>query len=269
MGENLASSLNDLETWTELSADSVTSAVLAQVIDPDGLPVSEPILVSPDGISFQKLPAAARDADGNFFVVWEAENPFTGLDEIFARRYDSAGNRLDEGFAVSGKSEAQQAEPSITVDPDNNVAVVWTHYGLEEKPAVIELQIYDNSGVPSGDAIDLPANPGEEATAALVQSDAQGNLYVAWTVEDRNGAEGDVYVQKLLKGGVLSDPPMRVNTTRAGVGRLVALRVERGGSFRVVWEGRGPDGQGDGLRERRYDAQGRSVGDETPVSSVD
>ena len=158
----------------------------------------------------------------------------------------------------------------MTADPDDNFVVSWTRYALEDQPSSIELQIFDATGAPVGDTIGLPPDPGGGvATMSLVQSDGQANLWVAWTVEDRKHGGGDVYAQRILRGGILSGRPIRISTTHAGVRRLAALRVQRDGSFRVVWEGLGPGGQGRGLRERRYDAQGHPIEDETPVSSVD
>gem|GEM_PF-1999668 len=266
---SIAAGLNDLKVWTELSDDS-TAAVLAQIVGTDGLPVGDPIVVSPDGTSFQKLPTPASDSLGNFFVTWEAQSPDTGLDEIFAQRYDNAGTPLGDIFPVSQASEGQQAEPSVTADPDNNFVVSWTRYALDDTPSSIEVQLFDVTGAPTGDTIGLPRDPGGGvSTMSLVQSDGQANLWVAWTVEDRKNGGGDVYAQRILRGGVLSGPSIRINSTHAGVRRLAALRVQRDGSFRLVWEGLGAGGQGRGLRGRRYDAQGHSLENETPVSSVD
>lgn len=261
--------LNDLEVWTELSTDSTTSAVLAQVLGQDGLPVGDPMVVSPDGTSFQKLPTLAMDSLGKFFITWEAQNPDTGVDEIFAQRFDNAGNPLGDVFPVSQASEGQQAEPSVTADPDNNFVVSWTRYALDDAPSSIELQLFDVTGAPTGDTIGLPPDPeGGVSTMSLVQSDGQANLWVVWTVEDRKNEGGDVYAQRILRGGALSGSSIRISSTHAGVRRLAALRVQRDGSFRVVWEGLGAGGQGRGLRERRYDAQGHPLENETPVSSV-
>jgi hypothetical protein len=268
---NLAGSgQNDMEAWMELSFDSTTSAILAQLIGPDGLPSAAPIVVSPDGASFQKLPMLANDSRGNFFVTWEAEDPATGLDEIFARRYDNNGDPLGDVVMVSQPSAGQQAEPSVTADSNDNFVVSWTRYTLEDAPSSVELQIFDTTGAPSGDTIGLPPDPGGGvATMSLVQSDAQANLWVAWTVEDRRNGGGDVYAQRLLTGGVLSGLPIRINSNHAGVRRLTALQVQRDGGFRVVWEGLGASGRGRGFRERRYDAQGHPAEGETLVSSGD
>ena len=262
--------LNDLEVWTELSEDSSTS-VIAQVIAPDDTRVGDPIVVNPDGISFQKLPTPARDTLGNFFVTWEAGNPDTGLDEIWARRYDSSGNSLSDPFLVSPPAEGQQAEPSVTADSSNNVTVSWTRHTLAvDDPGEIDLQIYDVTGAPVGDTIGLPPDPGGGvATMSLVQADGQGDLWVAWSTEDRKHGGGDVYAQRILHGGIFSGRSFRVNSTHAGVGRLATLQVQRDGSVRVVWEGLGANGQGKGLRERRYNAQGHPIEDETPVGSLD
>ncbi|HEY2291587.1 MAG TPA: hypothetical protein VGM86_12885, partial [Thermoanaerobaculia bacterium] len=259
--------LNDLEVWTELSEDSLTSAVLAQAFDSDGIEVADPFVVSPDGTSFQKLPTAAVDSTGNFFVTWEAQSPDTGLDEVWARRYDNYGEPLSDPFLVSPPAEGQQAEPSVTADSSDNVTVSWTRHDQVDDDGEITFQTYDGTGSPVADPVSLPPTLDGVVTMSLVQADGQGDLWIAWTTEDRKHGGGDVYGQRLLKGGVLSGRPFRINTTHAGVGRLADLQVSRDGSFRVVWEGLGPNGRGKGLRERRYDGKGHPLEDETPVSS--
>ena len=263
------SNLNDIEVWTELSEDSSTSAVLAQVMDSNGLPVERPIVVSPYGISFQKLPTAARDSEGNFFIVWEAESTTTGLDEIFGQWYDNDGLSLSEVFKVSSSAHGQQAEPSVTADPYNNAAVSWTRYPLDDDPGSIKVQIFDIKGPTNKEILNLPAHPGGVATMSLVQADGQGSLWVAWTEEDRENEGGDVYAQRILRSGALDGEPIRVSSIHAGVGRLVTLQVQRDGSFRLVWEGLDAEGQGKGLRERWYDPQGRSLGEEAPITALE
>ncbi|MEO6194179.1 MAG: hypothetical protein ABIS20_14320 [Thermoanaerobaculia bacterium] len=270
---NVESNFNDLEVWTELSADSATSAVMGQVIDPNGTPVTRPFVVSPDGTSFQKLPKPARDGAGNFFITWEGESPVKGLDEIFAQRYDSEGTLLQDTFAVSTAAEGQQAEPSVTADRDDNFVVSWTRYPLADDPVTdpgsIKVQAFDANGDPAGAAIDLPSQSGGVPTMSLVQADGDGNLWVAWTEEDRENGGGDVYAQRILQGGTPYGQPFKVNSTHDGVGRLVALQVESDGSFRLVWEGLDVNGEDKGLRARPYDADGNSTGAESAVSSLD
>jgi hypothetical protein len=269
-GGSIPSSLNDLEVWTELSDGSAASAVMAQVILPDETPADESFVISPGGTSFQKLPTAARDSLGNFFVTWEAESPDTGLDDIYARRYDSLGNPLGDTFRVSQPGEGQQAEPSITADTNDNFAVSWTRFSLADQPSAVDVQLFNSSGTPTGDTIGLPTDPGGGvATMSLVRADGQGNLWVAWTTEDRRSEGGDVYAQRILRGGLLAGPPVKVNSAHGGVRRLSAFQVQRDGSFRVVWEGLGGGGHGRGLRARRYDSQGHPVEGETPVNSDD
>jgi hypothetical protein len=267
--ESGLASLNDIEVWTELSENSSTSGVFAQVLTSDGLPVGKPIVVSPDGISFQKLPTAARDSDGNFFIVWEAESTTTGLDEIFGQWYDNDGTPLSEVFKISSSVHGQQAEPSVTADPYNNAAVSWTRYPLDDDPGSIRVQIFDVKGPSNKEILNLPSHLGGVATMSLIQADGQGNLWVAWTEEDRENGGGDVYAQRILRSGTLDGEALRVNSIHAGVGRLVALQVQREGSFRLIWEGLDAEGQGKGLRERRYDPQRQSMGDETSISSLE
>ena len=100
---------------------------------------------------------------------------------------------------------------------------------------------------------------------SLVQSDGQANLWVAWTVEDRKNGGGDVYAQRILRGGIISrvaHPNQLDSRWRSAIGRSPgAARWETLG-----WSGKGSElaGKAEGCAKRRYDAQGRPVEDETP-----
>ena len=57
------------------------------------------------------------DADGEFVVVWEAQDPADGTWNVFARRFDSAGSPLDPAeFAVNTMTTGSQLASSVGTD---------------------------------------------------------------------------------------------------------------------------------------------------------
>src|SRR5687767_7536590 len=98
---------------TALSAAAVGSAQV-----PAGGEFRVNTFVSDD----QQWPSIAADAAGNFVVVWESHDqlgqPFRS--DVFAQRYDAAGNRLGAEFLVNETTPHSQYFPAVASDAKGN-----------------------------------------------------------------------------------------------------------------------------------------------------
>lgn len=71
--------------------------------------------------------SVARDADGDFVVVWEQDDdPGPGEDwNIWARRFDAMGRPYGEAFRVNSKTVGPQRFPAVAMDLDGDFVIVW------------------------------------------------------------------------------------------------------------------------------------------------
>jgi len=73
--------------------------------------------------------AVAMDPAGAFIVVWNLldESSDTGSREIYAQRYDSAGNRLGANFMLDAAPATNDADqvPGVASDASGNFVSVW------------------------------------------------------------------------------------------------------------------------------------------------
>lgn len=88
----------------------------------------------------QDFPEVARNADGEFLVVWESDYPPFSL---LGQGYDAAGEPIGSEFRVNPIGKFGGA-PSIAADPDGNFIVVYV-----SNTGVVG-QKYDPSGTPLG-----------------------------------------------------------------------------------------------------------------------
>jgi hypothetical protein len=116
----------------------------------------------------------AMDANGNFVVVWEADDGMgTG---VFARRYAASGQPQSDPFQVNTVTPGGQIFSRLAMDAQGDLAVTWTN----DKTFAVSARLYS----PSGQAIsgELQVNQGNADFGLFsdVAVDAQGNATFAW-----------------------------------------------------------------------------------------
>ncbi len=99
--------------------------------------------------------------------------------------------------------------------------------------------------------------------------DSSGNFITVW----QSGGSGlagtqdsDIFLQRWNADGTTRGPEIRVNTTVAGCQGAPAVAAAPDGSFAVVWQSQGQDGDGWGIFAQRFDRTGAPVGGEIAVN---
>jgi hypothetical protein len=104
--------------------------------------------------------------------------------------------------------------------------------------------------------------------AQPVGMDAYGNYVVVWSSQGQDGDGWGVYGQRYDATGMPLGGEFQVNTTTAGDQNQPSVAVAADGSFLVVWQSQGQDGDGWGVYGQRFDASGNRVGGEFQVNST-
>lgn len=81
----------------------------------------------------QSVPVVAMDADGDFAIAWQSQvsdaTTFGSTSDIFARRFNSAGQALGGQFRVNSFTANPQVNPSISMDDAGNFVIGWVTTG--------------------------------------------------------------------------------------------------------------------------------------------
>ena len=108
-------------------------------------------------------------------------------------------------------------------------------------------------------------------TTPAAAFDSSGNYVTVW----QSGGSGlalsqdtDVFLQRWNADGTLRGAELRVNTTTAGCQGAPAVASAPDGSFVVVWQSQGQDGDGWGIFAQRFDRTGAPVGGEIAVNQA-
>jgi len=124
---------NDLR-WFDISTGRVSSGPV-----PDA-----PILVTDNPTA--TFASVARDEDGDFVVTWTQDDGTGGTSDwnVWARRYDAAGNPFGKAFMVNSVTEGTQRCPAVAMDADGDFIVTWQ--SNDELGATLPGQTRDDSG---------------------------------------------------------------------------------------------------------------------------
>lgn len=275
----------DLLTDVAFSDDGQTSVITGQVWS-DGLPVGDPVPLSGPDLLFRKLPSATLDADGNFFIAWEEENP-AGTDDIVGARFDSSLEPLEPPFFLNDTTDGQQSEPWVSSDDSGMIVAVWTSYSEDEEiGGDIYGKVFDSLGDPLGPELLVSSDTLGNQFMPQVQMDGDGGFVIAWTAQPPSDPTvvsddpttlsvsagvrstkaaarkktGGVYYRVYGAAGRPHGVERHVESGNSGQDSLRKLEVHRHGGFKILWHEVDSNGVDQGDHEQEYGQDGAPQG---------
>jgi len=116
---------NFVITWTNNKQHGDWRGIYGQRYDSVGNPIGSEFKVNIHTISLKDRSSAAVDSHGNFVITWSSHNQDGDGWEVYARRYDSAGNPAGPEFRVNTQTTGHQEGSSIGMDTDGNFVIAW------------------------------------------------------------------------------------------------------------------------------------------------
>lgn len=216
----------------------------------------------------QTDPAVARDADGDFIVVWTsiAQVQDGSGPGVFGRRFSAAGSPLGGEFLVNTTVNHAQDAPAIAMDADGDFIIAWQSKDQNDENYNVYVRRYDAAGVAQSDelqvnaaTINVPPNP-------AIAADAGGNFIVAWTGigQDSYG----IFARRYNAAGAAQNDEFLINTYTTNKQKNPAIAMDADGDFVVAWQSKEQDGESYGVYARRYDDAGGAQGDEFKVNTA-
>src|SRR5688500_10536311 len=216
----------------------------------------------------EQAPAVAFGSAGNFVVAWTSfpicpppPASCTGMGQdgdgggIFLRRFDAEGAALGGDQQVNVWTTSTQWRPAIARLSDRRFVVVWETMG--NPSARFAGRLLDASGIPFGG--EFPVSQDFSGAYPGVAAMRDGFI-VVWKPPN----DGPVSGRRFDNHGVPRAPAFVVggSTGTSGAARVAA---DRDGNFVVAWTD--IDGDGTGVRARRFDAAGIPRGPEFVVNT--
>jgi len=186
--------------------------IYGQLISAAGVLVGNNFKVNDDvGSAQQHAPRISISSEGWFVVAWY-DNRY-GNDDIFAQRFDSAGQKLGTNVRVnSDNTTTRQAFPDVAADGSGHCTVVWVDWrnGVYPTNPDIFARRFDRQMLPL--TADKKVNTDGSTRAQRepsIATDRMGNVAIIWS--DSATSSWDIVGQMIDVDGVVREPNFRAN----------------------------------------------------------
>jgi hypothetical protein len=253
--------------WVSVDQDGDEVGVFARRFSPVGIALGAEFQVNTYTMGDQLRPSAARDADGDFVVVWDSEGQDGSGGGIFARRFAANGSPLGVEFQVNTYTPGNHFNAAVTAEGDGDFVAAWTASGQDGSLSGVFARRYDSTGQPQAVEFQVNVYTTESQTRPGVAVDADGNLIVAWTSEGQDGSTSGVFARRFDSAGSALAFEFQVNVYTTSDQWFPAVGTDDSGGFVVVWESTDQDGDLEGVFGRRFSVVGLPLGSEFQINT--
>ncbi|MCX7420292.1 MAG: GEVED domain-containing protein [Planctomycetia bacterium] len=202
----------------------------------------------------QEEPAVAMDSSGNFVITWSGRGSVGTDDNIYMQRFNASGTKLGGETIVNTELSASQLNASIAMNRTNgNFVVMWA--SNESSDDVHFRQFNADGSAVTASEQDIPGGRHFSSTSIAMADD--GSFVAVWTND--NGAEGladtsglGVFARRYNADGTAATSVFQVNTTLDADQDLPDVAFDSNGTYTIVWESTGQDGDGGGIVLRNF-----------------
>ena len=211
---------------------------------PDGSRVGTETRVNVTTGGAQREPTIAYDINGGFAIGWSGvgAGDFSG---IFLRSYNSQGIALSDEIRVNANTEDHQTSPSMAIDEDGNLAVVWQSRHEDGEDWGVFGQWFSADGSRVGTAVQLNTTTAASQSKPTITVDPTGGFVAAWQSLGQDGDSWAVVARRFTSAGVADGAEVLLNSDNTvGHQTDVSLVVAEDGQWLSAWTSGAPNGAG-------------------------
>ncbi|WP_299752288.1 tandem-95 repeat protein [uncultured Tateyamaria sp.] len=201
-------------------------------------------------------PSIAALPSGGYVVAWESYEQDGDSSGISLRRYDASGETAGSEVQVNTTTAGRQVSPSVTALPNGDYVVVWVSFGQDGDVGNIYLQRYDAEGVAVGGEIEVNSYTMGRQVLPSIAGLLDGGFVVSWVSDGQDGDADGIFMQRYNAEGVAVGDETQVNIYSAGNQSHPSVTALLDGGFVVSWQSDGQDGDGPGVFQKVFNADG-------------
>jgi len=260
---------NFVITWMSYGQDGSGYGIFARLYDGNGDPMGSEFQVNTYTDEDQVRPSAAMDSEGNFIITWYGK----GTDDdfgIYAKRFDSDGNPLDDEFQVNTYTTGNQFFPFVAMNGAGYFVITWWGTASQDYSGVYARR-YDAGGNPFGGEFLVNTYTDGVQNGPTIDINNSGNFVITWVSYGQDGSGGGVYAQRFDNNGSPQGDEFQVNTytddDQGGPYNQQEVALKEDDSFIITWQSYGQDGSGWGVYARKFDENGNPDGGEIKINN--
>lgn len=252
---------NTVVVW-EGRGEGDQHGIFFQRYAPDGSRVGTETRVNVTTGGVQREPTIAFDTNGGFAISWSGvgAGDFSG---IFLRSYSSQGIAISDEVRVNANTDDHQTSPSMAIDEDGNLAVVWQSRHEDGSDWGIFGQWYSADGSPIGTTVQLNTTTAGSQSKPTIAADPTGGFVAAWQSLGQDGDSWAVVARRFTSAGVADGAEVLLNSDNTvGHQTDVSLVVAEDGQWLSAWSSGAPNGAGWEVVTRSFEDNGDAADSE-------
>lgn len=190
--------------WSDFVEGTSTTDLYARQYGADGAPIGTEFRVNTTAAGSQGSPSVARNAGGDFVVVWESYVQDGSDSGVYGQRFNASGVAEGPEFRVNTFTTGFQGGPSVGMAENGAYVVSWTSRGQIGQDNEGYAQSYDAAGLSQGGEFRVNSSTVGQQTGASVGMGAGGDVVVVWL--NVVAGEWDVMAQRYSVSPVASEP---------------------------------------------------------------
>jgi hypothetical protein len=187
---------NFLVVWQSEFQDASSFGIFGQRYSSAGATQGSEFQVNTYTTNFQRLPAVAADASGNFVVTWDSLTEDGSSYGIFGQRYSSTGASQGSEFQVNTYTTNSQTISALAADAAGNFVVLWGSLAQDGQNFGVFGQRYDSAGAAQGNAFQVNTYTTSSQFSPAVAAGPANTFVVVWQSYTQDGSLDGVFGQR-------------------------------------------------------------------------
>jgi hypothetical protein len=224
---------NFLVVWQ--GKDPSGSGILGQFFNKNAATIGNEKIINVETSGSQTMPDLRVLSNGDAIVSWRG-----GSGQVWARKYDSAGEALTESkeFVHNSTLALEQASPDAAKQADSGYVAVWESSNAEND-IDIKARLFSADGAPDGNEFAINSTDEGWQNAPTVGSSSTGKFVVAWQSYGQDGDVEGVYFRRFDTDGTPLSAEVQANEATDYEQYEPALAMDQSagfdGAFALVW----------------------------------
>jgi len=199
-------------------------------------PVGPEFQVNTFTAGYQHDSVVAMNDGGDFVIAWNSLKQEGNGSEVYAQRYNVAGQAQGGEFRVNTYTQGDQQFQSIAMDADGDFAIAWDSAdGQDGGGTGVYAQRYNAQGVAQGGEFRVNDITAGHQSGARIGSDAAGNSVIVWSDNTGDASGRGIYAKRYSAAGVALGNAFRVDVGSDLSTYSPDVAMDRNGNFAVSW----------------------------------
>jgi len=255
-------------TWQSNGQDDPGGlGVYQQAYNADGSARGGEVRVNSHVAGDQATPQVTALAGGGWVVTWESNGQDGSGRGVYQQAYNADGSALGGEVRVNSYVTSDQFSQQITALAGGGWVVTWQSNGQDGDGWGIYQQAYNADGSVRGVEVRVNSYTADSQDYPQITALSDGGWVVMWGSDGQDGSGRGVYQQAYNVDGSARGVEVRVNSHVAGDQATPRTAALAGGGWVVMWQSNGQDGDGWGIYQQAYNADGSVRGVEVRVNS--